>query len=293
MNVLTSVPGNLCTTGQNPFAGMVTCSVPLRRLQVWSADQTVQLKYPGDQVVTLSYIGNGADNKKGYGAVVVPGPNYVYEFTSLNRAFPGVPVTLEFSDTQYDGQFLPGPDEIKIKLPGEAEICTAGSQHDRAWVGAHGPLAPNRGACRGPHALPATPPVYQRPPVGDDGTGSGQSNTLAPVAAASPPTKLPTRSPTGAPTRTPTLRPGQTRTPTKNPPTTSPTNKPPTKAPTKARTAAPTNEAGIPATGVPTAGPTTTTETNSTAVTPGEIKFVCISLMIAVMYWQFHKRGGA
>jgi hypothetical protein len=54
---LTRFPGNVCTAGNdNRFGNGIECNVPLRRLQVWSEAQDVELKYPGGAVVTLPYM---------------------------------------------------------------------------------------------------------------------------------------------------------------------------------------------------------------------------------------------
>jgi hypothetical protein len=114
---------------------------------------------------------NPYENKEGFGAIVVPGSNYVYEFTRLNMNLAGgnTPTTIEFSDNVYDGSWLPGPDTIQLKLPGQTTNCVATSMHDRAYIGAHGPMRPNRGACRD-EEFPATdsPIPVVRPEVADD-----------------------------------------------------------------------------------------------------------------------------
>jgi hypothetical protein len=114
---------------------------------------------------------NPYENKEGFGAIVVPGSNYVYEFTRLNMNLAGgnTPTTIEFSDNVYDGRWLPGPDTIQLKLPGQTTNCVVTSMHDRAYIGAHGPVRPNRGACRDEEFPPTDSPILVvRPEVAED-----------------------------------------------------------------------------------------------------------------------------
>ncbi|UPR00717.1 G8 domain-containing protein [Chloropicon primus] len=134
----------------------IGCSLPLRRLQIWSShgNQGAVLVAPGGQRWPMEFIGPPTNNnrKQAFGAAVAPGHRYVVELANDDA------ITVEFSDTIFAGE------EIALELrfrdnPAANRVCVVSSQHSRAFINSDGPLFDDGslGACT-VHGGDASPP---------------------------------------------------------------------------------------------------------------------------------------
>jgi len=124
----------------------ITCSVPVRRLQVWSKSQTVKVTMNGVSTSSLRYM-DGTDEKQGYGVPVLANTaddTYSYSINVDESRL----LAIEYSDITY-GNFFGIPDEIELTLNNVG--CGIGgkvsSMHNRNWIGAHGVMKEGMGAC--------------------------------------------------------------------------------------------------------------------------------------------------
>ena len=160
MSHLLSLPGGVCrrTAGEEAaiYDEAIACSVPVRRLQVWSERQaTMRLHAPGGGVHDLKFFDNEwTDRKRGYGTNVAAGFEYRLEMSSGDA-------TIEFSDVFYGQQYAFPADEIDlvVAVDGQPDRRCEGvsSQHDRRWIDfEYGPSWTRGrgevGACRAPAA---------------------------------------------------------------------------------------------------------------------------------------------
>jgi hypothetical protein len=138
---LLSLDGCEATTDPKYDEGIL-CNLPIRRLQVWAADQgdlTITAKSYSAAATTMQWMYStpqdawvdGVGGREGYGAVVAVGETYRLKINSSPDQ-----IALEFSDLVYEGEEL----TLEIEYNGKVETCQMSSQHSRNWITTKGPV---------------------------------------------------------------------------------------------------------------------------------------------------------
>jgi parallel beta-helix repeat protein len=122
-------------SGQWDFHDAIRCSIPVRRLQVWSYNQgNLNLHGPNGGFHSAEHI-FGHGRKQGYGMNVASDRSYTLELSD-----PGAAV-IEFADEMFAGEKL----TLTVKRMGtnNQRTCVVDASHSRNYLSAFGPTNPD------------------------------------------------------------------------------------------------------------------------------------------------------